>query len=321
MNCSLAKNKYIVINSPKGALNPEPYNLDIHPIAYIFNNARFARLVSVIKQVEEDPFVLHLIRTQELDNTIIFDSMLDNSSKLQIFIGSFDYYKYFIEQYFINNFDYNSAFISGIITLFIFTSTIVSFYYLINANTIIKALLNFFDTLIGLILCFFIIQSDYIGSVILMIYLGAIIIFFIFILFTMDPKKFAGNTNIYNFTSNTIQNYFFLYYNTMFISIILIVIAPDFTFFSIDELTQINSIVEDIFLQPLYTYSSEQTFIEFLGSILFTRYSVLCSILGILLFVALYCSMRLLNPKKPIVQVKFYKNQKKNDKNLIYGKL
>ena len=80
------------------------------------------------------------------------------------------------------------------------TFSIFCFFNLIVAKTPVNALTSFFGLLLSLVFFFFSVKADYAGAVILMVYLGAIVIFFCFILLTTDPKKFASFKKEQGFT-------------------------------------------------------------------------------------------------------------------------
>lgn len=65
-----------------------------------------------------------------------------------------------------------------------------SFFELSRANRSIEALFAFFVFILTLGSCFFIIGREYLGAVLIVVYLGAVLIFFMFVLFTLDPRWF-----------------------------------------------------------------------------------------------------------------------------------
>lgn len=99
---------------------------------------------------------------------------------------------------------------SLIIQVLFVSYLITSFCYLVKSKNAISVIFFFFIYTFGIIFILFFISVEYIASIILMVYIGAILLFFVFILFSTDLKKFS---NIYNNSSKTkFSNFCFVFF-------------------------------------------------------------------------------------------------------------
>jgi NADH:ubiquinone oxidoreductase subunit 6 (subunit J) len=140
-------------------------------------------------------------------------------------------------------------------------------------------------------------SNEYIGSIILMVYLGAIIIFFVFILFSSDPKKFSViyfDTSFIRSINFSFIFIFFIYFSLFYFSLRRLIL-PYYK----------NSIIanKDVF-------NSDKSVTQVIGDIIFNFYSHHVSILGVLLLIALFGSLKMINPKKKKNKFIFKKKSK-----------
>jgi NADH:ubiquinone oxidoreductase subunit 6 (subunit J) len=180
----------------------------------------------------------------------------------------------------------------------VFTLGFISFLRLIWSYKAIDAVTSFFGVLISLVYFFFFIRADYVGSIILMVYLGAIIIFFCFIIFTINPEKFAPASSIYKRGFNFSFFFFFILYFYVYYTSLSVILSDFFINFIPNDYTDVYDI---------WSFSNSDTsYVHVLGSILYTYYFIPVNMLGIMLFISLVGSLRMLNPinkKKVIVYI------------------
>lgn len=179
---------------------------------------------------------------------------------------------------------------------------ILSYYYLITSKNAISAIVSFFIQILGFTFIFFYMSNEYVGSIILMIYLGAIIIFFVFILFSSDPKKFS-----------------MIYFNSKFKKSINIGFILIFTVYFIIFYFSFKHFMIPHYKKPMIIskdkFKSDKTVTDTIGDIIFNIYPYQVSILGILLLIALFGSLKMINPKKKKNKFIFKKKifKKKNE--------
>jgi len=174
---------------------------------------------------------------------------------------------------------------------FIFFSFVINCaYQLVKAKNIVKALFSFFGVLISLIFSFFYVKSDYVGSIILIVYFGAIIIFFAFALMTIDPRYFEVSQEqkiqIYNISFRNISFFF------------VIIFYFYIHYFSIKEINY------SFFTDHYEIYKTENKFFFFenssiksIGQSIYTYYLYPLNFLGFILIASLISSLSVLSSK------------------------
>lgn len=188
-------------------------------------------------------------------------------------------------------------------TLIYFSFFIICVISLIKSKKIIDALMSFFAVLLNFIFLFFYIKSDYVGVIIMIVYFGAIIIFFAFAVMTIDSRYFEENSNkkenFYNITfNNWIKNISFAFITYIFFYVHFKPIK-NINFkqnISSSENININFSTNSFF--SIYETHAAQA----IGKAIYTNHVYALNTLGVILFVALVCSLTVLK----------YKN-KKND--------
>lgn len=174
---------------------------------------------------------------------------------------------------------------------FIFFSFVVCCaYQLIKAQNIIKALFSFFGFLISLIFFFFYLQSDYIGSIIMIVYFGAIIIFFAFALMTIDPRYFEVSQiqkiNIYGFKFRNVS-FFFLTFFYFYIHY--------YSLKNINKVFNVNAQIFNKFQDNKFFFFFDNSSIKIIGQSIYTFYFYPLNILGVILLISLIASFSVLS--------------------------
>lgn len=174
---------------------------------------------------------------------------------------------------------------------FIFFSFVVCCaYQLIKAQNIIKALFSFFGILISLIFFFFYLESDYVGSIIMIVYFGAIIIFFAFALMTIDSRYFevsqTQKTNIYGFKFKNFSFFFLTFFYFFMHYYPLKNINKNFNF----NTNIINKINNDKFF-----FFFDNSSVKIIGQSIYTFYLYPLNFLGVILLISLIASFSVLS--------------------------
>lgn len=177
---------------------------------------------------------------------------------------------------------------------------IISFCYLVKSKNAISVIFFFFIYTFGIIFILFFISVEYIASIILMVYIGAILLFFVFILFSTDLKKFS---NIYNNSSKTkFSNFCFIFFFIVY--------------FYLFQFSMEDSISNFINMQPtqsLMMFKDDKSSIAAISQSLFHWYYIEITITGIILLISLIGSIAFLNSKIKKNKIYVYKKIKKND--------
>lgn len=194
------------------------------------------------------------------------------------------------------------------IITFFFIFYIFSIVKLVSSTNIQKIISSFFTYIIVASTFIAYITSEYVAIVIIIVYAGAVIIFFIFILFTMDPFHFsidADRTPVKNaFTKKYKKEFKVWFYSIIFFNISIFVIkGNNFSFHKPSN----NSVFElwwkEIFSQingvsnPVISY----------GNLLFSDYWVATSALAAILLFVLIASINLLTFSKNKKNPNFWK--------------
>lgn len=185
--------------------------------------------------------------------------------------------------------------IEAIITMFYFSFFIVCIVSLIKSKKIINALISFFAVLLNFIFLFFYIKSDYVGVIIMIVYFGAIIIFFAFAVMTIDSRYFEENDNKKkNFYSiefnNWIKNISFAFTTYIFFYAHFTPIKNINFKQNISSFENINTKFSTNSFFPIYeTYTAQA-----IGKTIYTNHVFALNFLGIILFIALVCSLTVL---------------------------
>jgi NADH:ubiquinone oxidoreductase subunit 6 (subunit J) len=161
---------------------------------------------------------------------------------------------------------------------------------------------------------FFAIKSDYIGIIIMIVYFGAIVIFFVFALMTIDPRHIdsnnSNNGNEQNINNNdklnkinneklisersiqTISFFFITYlcFHSHYHPLKIINIENNI----INDKNFINNQIK----QDSIFFTYEETSVHSLGKIMYTLYVYPINTLAIILIIALVCAIAVLTPNK-----------------------
>lgn len=264
-------------------------NIDIEKDYQVFLNKKFF-------SIETFKFLFNAENKQKIN---IFEEIFDiNFNKnIKVFYNEifFEIYK---NSNFFNNFskynvvEYNNIYnnsmqdifsIHFIVLIFFISSTIICFYNLIISNNAVSAITFFFIMIICFAAIFFYISTEYIASIVLMVYVGAIIIFFIFILFSSDIKRFSYlsfNNNKFSKPINFSFTFIFFIYFVIFYSFTKELIIPFFT--------------NENFYKT--SFNSDQSFIIAIGNLIYNSYYYHVTILGFLLLSSLFGAIEILNP-------------------------
>jgi NADH:ubiquinone oxidoreductase subunit 6 (subunit J) len=181
--------------------------------------------------------------------------------------------------------------------LIFFSFVISCAYQLLKAKNIIKALFSFFGILISFIFSFFYIQSDYVGSIIMLVYFGAIIIFFAFALMTIDPRYFeisqAQKIIIHGSSFRNVSFFFttFFYFYLHYKPINEINYSNTINFF--DSIKAKNNF-----------FFFETSSVKTIGQSIYTFYLYPLNFLGIILLISLITSLSVLSFR--IIEKKIY---------------
>ena len=185
----------------------------------------------------------------------------------------------------------------NIITLAYFSFTFINVYYLINAKKVVNALISFFCILINFIFCFFYIKSDYVGVIVMIVYFGAIIIFFAFALMTIDPRHFEYNEH----NKKNYENDNFFTKISKITSFFFISIAYFYIHYNPIKNINFSKNFNEYFINNKFKTDSifiiyETTAAQALGKVIYTAYVYPLNTLGIILFISLVCSLAVLKP-------------------------
>lgn len=188
-----------------------------------------------------------------------------------------------------------------IATIFYFSFFIVCVINLVKSKKIINALMSFFAVLLNFIFLFFYIKSDYVGVIIMIVYFGAIIIFFAFAVMTIDSRYFEENSsikeNFYNAKfNNWVKNISFAFITYCFFD-------AHFTPIKYINFKQNISSSENINIKfsTNSIFSIYETHVaQAIGKTIYTNHVFALNSLGVILFIALVCSLTVLkyNNKK-----------------------
>jgi NADH:ubiquinone oxidoreductase subunit 6 (subunit J) len=186
---------------------------------------------------------------------------------------------------------------------FIFFSFVVCCaYQLIKAQNIIKALFSFFGFLISLIFFFFYLQSDYVGSIIMIVYFGAIIIFFAFALMTIDSRYFEVSqiqkVNIYGIKFRNFSFFFltFFYFYIHYCSIKDI--NKNFNYNNNQIFTEVDT--------NKFFFFFDNSSIKIIGQSIYTFYLYPLNFLGVILLISLIASFSVLSINFKKIEKNFF---------------
>lgn len=136
---------------------------------------------------------------------------------------------------------------------------IYSFNILINSKRPVEAIFSFLFFIILLLFPFFYMESDYIGAIHLIIYPGAILIFFVFATLTTDQRgHWTNKTNTFNLDYFSFPLFIMISLNNTEIEIIFSIYRTFFqnsetkTQISFDEMNSIISIGHEVFLHQIF---------------------------------------------------------------------
>lgn len=177
------------------------------------------------------------------------------------------------------------------------------------------AIFSFFGYLLAMALAFFALEADYLGGVIFIVYLGAILIFFVFVLFTLEPRWFSSSVAslvespglLILSQGVTFLLYFMLLFWPLWPALAQVIPSP--------SSETLNAYVRDKTLTAL------PSTIQAFGPLLYEDYLILTLVLGVLLLLALGLSMELLVDRSAVTsrrsffvsQFVFFRIKKKND--------
>lgn len=174
----------------------------------------------------------------------------------------------------------------SIFYVFIITSS----FLMILSNNPIYSVLFFISIFINTSIIFIFFNVDFLGILLLLVYVGAIAILFLFIIMMLNVKKLENETNTYLIVGILIFSIFFIYL-MYFLFNIFILYIPNYLSFNVNNLHFVNySTVVDEFNNVLI--------IKKIGIFLFLEYYLLLFFSGILLLIALIGSIFLTNFKK-----------------------
>ena len=193
-----------------------------------------------------------------------------------------------------------------------YTFLIISSFLMILSNNPIYSVLFFISIFINTSIIFIFYNVDFLGILLLLVYVGAIAILFLFMIMMLNVKKIENENNSYLIIGLIIFSIFFIYF-LYFIFNIFILYIPNFLLFDINNYSFINynTIIDEF---------NNIFIVKKIGIFLFLDYYLLLFFSGILLLIALIGAIFLTNFKKGY-STKTQYNQCFRNNNLINSHL
>lgn len=167
---------------------------------------------------------------------------------------------------------------------------ITSSFLMILSNNPIYSVLFFISIFINTSIIFIFFNVDFLGIILLLVYVGAIAILFLFIIMMLNVKKIENENNTYLIIGFLIFSIFFIYF-LYFLFNIFILYIPTFLSFNINSFSFIN-------YNSLTDEFNNVFIVKKIGIFLFLEYYLVLFFSGILLLIALVGSIFLTNFKK-----------------------
>lgn len=155
-----------------------------------------------------------------------------------------------------------------------------SSFLMILSNSPAYSIIFFISIFINTYMIFIYFNIDFIGTLLLLVYVGAIAILFLFIIMMLNIKRIEYENNTYFLVCLLIFCMFFLYFIYFFFDF-FITYTPTYLSFSFEE-----DLTED------------PTILIIIGQLLFLEYYIILFFSGILLLISLIGSIFLTNFKK-----------------------
>ena len=174
----------------------------------------------------------------------------------------------------------------SIFYIFLITSSVL----MILSNNPIYSILFFISIFINTSIIFIFFNVDFLGILLLLVYVGAIAILFLFIIMMLNVKKIENENNTYLIVGFIIFSIFFIYF-IYFLFNIFILYIPKHLLFNINTFNFID-------YNTIFDEFNNNFIIKKIGIFLFLEYYLLLFFSGILLLISLIGSIFLTNFKK-----------------------